>query len=59
MTGTNFSSWYRQDQGTIYQSVKLLAASPQDNQYYGATFSAVTDSATKVAHDYSSLGGGA
>ena len=58
MTGTNFSSWYRQDQGTIYQSVKLLAASPQDNQYYGATFSAVTDSATKVAHDYSSLGGG-
>jgi hypothetical protein len=35
MTGTNFSSWYRQDQGTIYQSVKLLAASPQDNQYYG------------------------
>jgi hypothetical protein len=58
MTGTNFSSWYRQDQGTIYQSVKLLAASPQDNQYYGATFSAVTDNATKVAHDYSSLGGG-
>ena len=59
MTGTNFSSWYRQDQGTIYQSVKLLAASPQDNQYYGATFSAVTDATTRVAHDYSSLGGGA
>jgi hypothetical protein len=54
MTGTNFSSWYRQDQGTIYQSVKLLAASPQDNQYYGALFA----TATKVAHDYSSLGGG-
>ena len=59
MTGTNFSSWYRQDQGTIYQSVKLLAASPQDNQYYGATFSAVTDATTRVTHDYSSLGGGA
>ena len=53
MTGTNFSSWYRQDQGTIYQSVKLLAASPQDNQYYGATFSAVTDATTRVTHDYS------
>ena len=57
MTGTNFSSWYRQDQGTIYQSVKLLAASPQDNQYYGATFAAVTDATTRVTHDYSSGGG--
>lgn len=58
ITGTNFSSWYNQSQGTVYQSVKLLAPSPQDNQYYGAYFAALSDATTRITHDYAGGGGG-
>jgi hypothetical protein len=56
ITGTNFSSWYNQSQGTVFTSTKLLSSAADDKDY-GAYFAAGSDTATRIRHDYAGAGG--
>ena len=52
MTGTNFSSWYNQSEGTIFTNVKLLESAPSFDKDYGAWFGRGSNSISGIRHDY-------
>ncbi|MFM6205151.1 MAG: hypothetical protein ACKPEZ_07040, partial [Planktothrix sp.] len=54
MTGTNFSSWYRQDEGTVYE--EFARTSYENFGVYGRAFS-INDGTAQNCIDYLGFGG--
>jgi hypothetical protein len=53
ITGTNFSSWYNQSEGTVFTNVKILESAPSFDKDYGAWFGRGSNGTTGIRHDYS------
>jgi hypothetical protein len=56
MTGTNFSSWYRADEGTVYSEASTLVAAGNSRTAWALGFTSSSNDSTSLTSPYTGTG---